>query len=363
MYYERLDKIILKGENKFGRWLWTAMVSVFLMLAAALYVRPALHTVEMGTKFAQLSKNPFATNVENIIGFRILTPLISYLIGLRGELIIVTNLIFAALLIGLVYQYFRHHSPHSGDSFIAAAAITFSLVTLTTIYYGGYCDSSTYLIIFLMWWQRSRRIVFYILFLLGLLNHESVGFLTPWLAYISLKEFPSKRRGIFDLIIGFGLAFGIYFLYRKWISSRIEIFLSISFYLKPLLKDPLHHLRYSHPYHFLGFFTVFKALWIFPIIAIISLWLKGKRDQVFSIVLLICCAWLQMVVAFDSSRMLTLCFMVMIISLTHLFNVNPLRFRVWAGLAILINFFVPQLFTAAKIVEVMQSTILGIIKL
>jgi len=357
MYYDLLDKIILHMENKLGRLGSTVASTVILMMAAAVYVRPAIRCTGFGVTYAKMSENPFVVIPENNLGFRILTPLISYLIGLRGTLIIVTNLILATLLVGLVYQYFRSRSPRPGDAFLGAAVITFSLVTLSTIYYGGYCDSLTYLIVFLMWWLRPRRLIFYMLFFLGLLNHESIAFLAPWFAYLSFKEFSSRRRWLADLAVGFGPSIAIYLMYRAWMSSRAEIGYSMGHYLVPILEDPLYWLRISYPYQFLGFFTVFKANWIFPVVAMIALWRMRRRDEVFSVVLLICCTAAQLVIAYDSSRMLTLCFMAMIISLERLFAENPFRFREWAGYVVLINLLVPQLFTAKKIVETMHSTI------
>ncbi|MFZ1682963.1 MAG: hypothetical protein WAU88_02425, partial [Candidatus Zixiibacteriota bacterium] len=158
--YDWLDTRITALEVKYGPRGLAAILSGLLMLAAAIYCRPALTTSSLGSKYALLAQNPFATD-PNPVAYRVLTPLLSYCLDLRGELIIVTNLIIATLFVYLIYRYFRQTSPRPGDALIAAAVIASSLVTLSTLYYGGYCDSMTYLIIFLMWRARKKPHFFY----------------------------------------------------------------------------------------------------------------------------------------------------------------------------------------------------------
>ena len=102
----RISQIIEKSENRFGRIPFALLVALLLMILAAIYVRPALETVVLGNAYAELASDPFSEN-PNVVGFRILTPLISYVLGLRGQLIIVTNLLFAFAFLAAVYLYFR----------------------------------------------------------------------------------------------------------------------------------------------------------------------------------------------------------------------------------------------------------------
>ncbi len=185
--YAWLDATIERLERRFGPRRWGAMLATILMAAAALYARPAIHTSSLGLNFAQLANDPFGST-PNPVGYRLLTPLISYCLGLRGELIIVTNLLLAGLLIYLIYRHFREVSPRPGDAFIAAVTITFSLVTLTTIYYGGYCDSLSYLIIYFMWRYRGKPLVLYSLLFLGLVNRETLAFLIPWFYFLTYEN-------------------------------------------------------------------------------------------------------------------------------------------------------------------------------
>ena len=67
------------------------------------------------------------------------------------------------------------------------------------------------------------------------------------------------------------------------------------------------------------------------------------------------CVAAQMVVAYDSSRMMTLGFIVMIPALKHLFEHNPFEFRRWAGWVVLANLVLPQVQTWKDRIEIMRS--------
>ncbi|UCD62938.1 MAG: hypothetical protein JSW34_09265 [Candidatus Zixiibacteriota bacterium] len=355
--YHRFDSLVLRGEGRTGRALFSVLVAFVLMIAGAVYVRPAVEPVVHGINYALLSRNPFDFAQGNQMGFRLLTPVISYLIGLRGDLIIVTNLLMATAFLAMALAYFRRNAPRPADALLAATTFAFSLVTLTTIYYGGYCDSLTYLLIFLAWWFRANRPVFYLLILLGMTNHESVAFLIPWFIFISYQVYPRKLYWLLDTVIGFTVTLGLYFLYRELITREQQIRFSITYYFRPMAQNPWYWFYRSSGYKLLGFFTVFKLYWLFVIVAVTSMCKCRQWRQLVSIALILACAWAQMFFAFDSSRMLTLSFPVMVISLLHLLRHNPYRFRSWAGVVVIANFFVPQLYVGGKIVDKMHSLI------
>lgn len=353
----RIDRIVSWGEARLGPALWTTVAVGSLMVAAAIYVRPAIRCGALGAMYARMATAPFAADPENLVAFRVLTPLLSYLVGLRGDLIIITNLTMAAALLACVYVWFRRHSPQPGDALLATIVIAFSLVTLTTIYHGGYTDSTTYLLVFCMWWLRRRRVLFYALLFVALLNHESVAVLIPWFVFLSYTESPSRRRWLADTVVGLGIVFAAFAGYRAWMLSRMEIQFTTGHYLRPLLEDPLHWFRRSSPYQLLGLFTVFKLAWIFPIIAIVSHGRRREWHAIVSMVLILGGAFMMLFVAYDSSRMFTLAFPVMILALKHIVVVNPFGARRWMSAVIVLNLLVPPWFTAADKVEIMHSTV------
>lgn len=131
--YERLNHLVDSGETRFGRWGWVFLVVFLLMLAACFYVRPGTNYVGHGVHFEALSRNPLDLRNGNVLGYRIMTPLLAYLIGLRGKPFILLNLIFAGVTIGAVYRYFRGRTDQPGDALFGAMCLTFSSVVLITI--------------------------------------------------------------------------------------------------------------------------------------------------------------------------------------------------------------------------------------
>jgi hypothetical protein len=354
--YDRLDALTTRAEARLGAWRWTALLSLLLLGAAALYVRPAVEPQWLGRLYAKLSLDPLAFDSTNPVSFRILTPLISYLLGLRGSWIIVTNLIIAAVFLGAVAAYFRQHAPRPADSAVAALTMTFSLVTLTSVYSGGYCDSLTYLIIFSMWWLRGRSLIFFGLFFLGLLNRETIAFLVPWFAWVSVAEAQRKARKAIAHAAGYAIALGAYFLFRAWVAESTEVRYDLGFYLNPLLADPLGIFRSTAGVQAIGLFSVFKLLWLIPAVAAASLWKRKQRASVAGLFVLLFFTWTQMFFAWDTSRYFTLGFMVMIVSLEHLFATDAYRFREWVVWLIVLNLAVPQL-AVTRIVTPMHSLI------
>jgi len=327
------------------------------MILACIYVRPAIHTDALGNDYARLSIDPFSAE-PNPVGYRILTPLISYALGFRGQLIIITNLIIATAFLILSYLFFRKNSFDANEAVFGTAVFAFSLVTLTTIYYGGYCDSLTYVIVLLMYWFRRQLLLMSLLMFFGLLNRESIIVLIPWFGYLTWIESQNKFK---DLALwGSGLiAVGFaYWGYREWIDSIRAVPYDLNYYFGPLNDDPLAMFKVSMTHQGVGFFTVFKAAWFIVFAASIHLWNKRNFKQLFSILFLIILCWLQMFIARDSSRMLTLAFPVMIIALVHLRESNFANFKSWGWYLLIFNLLVPQLYTYREVINMMYSTIL-----
>ncbi len=353
--YEHLNRLVAAGEARFGRWGWVFLVVFLLMLAASFYVRPGTNYYGHGVNFEALSRNPFDLRNGNVLGYRVMTPFLAYLVGLRGKSFILLNLVFAGVTIGAAYRHFRGRSDQPGDALFGALCLTFSSVVLVTIYYAGFCDALTYLTLFLMWRWRLRPLLFYPLLLVGVLNHESVLFTIPWFAYLKLSDAPRKSVVLVELLIGLGTSLLVYYLFRRWISLDGEIGLSLGAYLRPFVADPLSAVKHAYLFYWVGLFSVFKLLWVFPLAAGIAMWKNGRRRDVYGMFLLMTCAVCQLAIAYDTTRMLTLGFMVLIVSLEYLFTTGAYRFRQWAPWVLVGNLLVPQLYTAANIIEIMHS--------
>jgi hypothetical protein len=343
-------------ENRLGRIGTASCVGLGLILLACVYVRPGIITdVGLGQFYAELARDPFAFGSENRVAFRFLTPLISYLVGLRGELIVVTNLVIALLFIVSVYACYRKTSDRPVDAALAAAVVSFSLVTLTTIYYGGFCDSLTYVIIFFMWWWRRKALPFWVLFVAGIFNREAIVFLLPWFLYIRFVEQKSVGRWLMTDLFGLVTAGLVVLVVRRWLGDHFQIEYDSSYYWSPLEDEPLFYFKKSWGESILGLFTVFKLLWVIPIVAFAMYRRERNRVEMISVVLLFVCASSQLLVAFDSSRMLTLGFMSTMIAMFYLMRNNSPLIARWSFPLLAWNLVVPQVYTAGHYVEYMHS--------
>ncbi|MEW6050384.1 MAG: hypothetical protein AB1644_04900 [Candidatus Zixiibacteriota bacterium] len=354
--YDYLDIRLTRLEARFGLKPTAVLIGLGLFLVACIYVRPGYQTATgLGHHYAELARHPFGTGAPNKVGFRFLTPLLSYLVGLRGGLVVVTNLIIAALFIMAVYWCYRRLSPRPADALIASSIIAFSLVTLTTIYYSGFCDALTYVIIFFMWWWRRKPWLFWILFVLGVFNRESIVFLIPWFLFIRCEGHHSPVRRLSLDLVAVAMVGLIVWQVRAWQSSHMKIGFDAAYYLEPLRSDPLFYFRRSSLHSLLGFTTVFKLLWAVPVVAAVYLWRQKKTADLAALIILLVCSAAQLLIAWDSSRLWTMAFMTVMIALVHLFQSTDTKYRHWILPLILVNFLVPQDYTAAHIIEYMRS--------
>ncbi|MBW2269071.1 MAG: hypothetical protein JRH16_10860 [Deltaproteobacteria bacterium] len=353
-FYERLDRWVARGEERIGRRLFALANGAMLMAVAALCVRMESKPAVLGSAYAALSEDPFAFT-RSPVGFRILTPLLSWSVGLRGHDLMWTNLALAWLLLVVVFLVFRARAPRPGDALVASATLAFSLVTLSTIFSPWYCDPATYLAVFGMWCLRERRVAFYVVFFLGLLNRESIAFLIPWFAFIDLAESRNRGRAVLEQLAGYGAALALLFLFRAWVASHGQVSLTLAFYLEPLRSDPLHYLRMTAGRQWIGLYSVFGVLWLIPAAAAAAMWRRGERVGPLSMALLLLVTWSQLLVAYDSSRLFTLGFLLMVVALDDCFQHDDGRFRPWALWLIGLQILAPQLRTAQKLVWVMET--------
>jgi len=359
--YDRLDSLLLKAESKLTTIGWAHLLALILLIGAIIHVRPDTQCAYLGRYYANLASNPFSFDPGNPVSYRILTPLISYLIGLRGCSIIITNLIISLFFIANIYTYGRDNLPRPGDALLLSLAVTFSLTVLTIIHCGGYCDVLTYFIIFLMWRYRNKRLIFYALFCLGLFNRESILFLLPWFAYFSIQGNEKKLPRLAEILLGFGISIGIYLLFRYWVSGHMDVTYSVSYYLKPFQNGLLGYFPVTFYYHGLGLFSVFIALWIIPVLYLAASLRNGNIANLVGAILILLGAYVQLFIAQDTSRMFTLSFIIMILSLTYLFKRDLFNIRHWIYGAFFFNLMIPQVYTAGHKIEIWQSLVSHII--
>lgn len=348
-----VEKNLIDAEKKISVIKVATLVAFVLMAIAMIYVAPALEPKSGGVFNAGLAAEPFQLGNPHV--YRFLTPLISYLIGLRGNGIIITSLATVWLLLTCIYVASRKLDYSPGLSFALTALFAFTMPTLVTIYFGGYEDTTTYLLIFLMLVFKRNFALFWGLFFLGLTNRESVGFLTP---LFFMMQYQQRKWHVLwkDLPI-FLLILFVYLYIRHQIpvDNSQELY-TAEFYFRPLLENPFYMLKNVMKSYYAGFFSVFKLFWLVPIFAT-GLCIKHKN---YSILLLIVtpviCAFLQSFIASDTTRMMSLSFLTIFFSVDYLRNFysdSELAkiFFICCGL----NFFIPQIYVTGDSMYVMHN--------
>jgi hypothetical protein len=350
-----LDKALHFLEKKYTLIGTAFVVALLLMLAAMLYVRPALFPSSHGIFYAQLAEHPFQPTNPN--AHRLLTPLVAYLVGLRGDRIIILNLLVALVLLAVVYYHTRREGYAPCLSLLTTTMLALTMPTLFTIYYGGYTDSTSYLLILLMLICAGRPALFWLLFLLGLLNRESVVFLLPFFALWHAYRLDSRPVFLRSLLAGTLSTCALYLLFRVLLESTPATAHSGAFYFGPLLQDPLYWLRQVARAYPLGLFSAFKLFWALPAAALF-LAMRERRYTLAALVLTpILCSAAQSLIALDTSRMLAMSFPSLLVSIIPLRE--KLGDRRLAGLMILItllNLALPQIYVTSNEVTQMRSS-------
>jgi hypothetical protein len=302
-----------KIEAFLGCWGAGLLIGICTLVAAAIYVTPALHCVNHGCTYEELSSAPFAFASDNVMKSRLLTAALAYLIFLKGRLFIVFPLLLSVLLLASIYWFHRRRLKFASVSaLLIVLVIAFSTPLLFLLHFQGYTDVTSYLLIFLAMQLMDTRFAQFwpVLFGLAILNHESSTFVAPFLLVLSW----SKRGWRFPLLdcatLGLCLlgAFGLF----RHIHLQGNAGFSLPFYLST------GHVNYilGHTLKMLpiGIFMAFKLFWCLPLMASAVLF-KRKDYKTCALVLLpIPCALGQLLIADDTSRLLGLAFPSMLLA-------------------------------------------------
>jgi len=355
-WHERFEHGLARIESIVGRSVTAVIVGGVLLFLAALYVTPATEPASHGIHYAQLSMDPWTADNPN--AYRILTPLIAHWLHLRGGRILVLNLAMAWFFLALAYGYLRQTASSRLLAFGVAAALAFSMPTLFTIYYGGYTDSTTHLLVLAMMALHRRAVVFWVLFLLAMLNGESVLFLLPFFMVLQWQSDPRSTRYWSRWALGAAVAGALYLALRWQIGSAADVSHNVGYYLGPLSSDLFDWFLQCANRYALGLFSAFKLLWIIPLMGLVVCARSGQWIKAAAIAAAILGSAMQSMVAVDTSRMLALAFPALILGVAALHERMGTR-RV-AGLLLLLiglNFLVPQFYVTSNNVTRMSSTL------
>ncbi len=176
-----------------------------------------------------------------------------------------------------------------------------------------------------------------------MLNHESAAFMAPWLvAAIALARPRPRRWLVAGVAVGAAVACfaGARALLARGVPGSEY---TLGFYWDPLRLDPLHWYHASGPHRLLGVFSAFNLYWIMPALATVRAWRHGDRHTVVLVALPIVCAYAQLLVAYDVSRLMTAAFMSILLATEYLVRTGGCGARRWFLWLSLINWLIPQM--------------------
>ena len=348
-------------EMRTGPWRTGLVVATAAMLLACIYVRPTVQTTWAGRLLADLARDPFPVGVSNVLGFRILTPLISYIVGLRGEGIVITNLFFVWLLLVIVYPQLRSARVSPYYAALGTLALVLSAPNLTVIYYSEGNDALAHLLLAVAYFQRRRAWGLWGCFALSLFNREAALFMLPWLMYLRLRERGWGTAYVFELLAALVPCFVGYMLFRDWMGGRIHVQQDLGHYLGPILNYPLEIWRLTFGYQWLGWLSVFKSMWIVPAFAFV--WSRRSHDVAWrnSSLILVVCVYAQFFLAWDATRLLSMAFPLMFMAWEVLFPHNRFNVKHWVAPCFIVSLTVPNLYVSRDIIEMMHGALQAIL--
>ncbi len=337
-------------------WPAAAVLGLAALVLGSLAVTPATAPLgELGAAFADLATSPLG-EAPNPVPGRLLTPLMSWSIGLRGADMLATVLAACLLLPILVARYALARGLGLIGAGLFAAALATTLVVRTSLHCGCYPDVVTYLALFGVWAARRRPRLASLCWFLALLDHERALMLAPWVLFLLVDSGRRTDRRLSPWVwLGPLLAAVVWFGLHAWLESRRPAEHSVMSYLQPLLADPLHNLR---PYRWrplIGWGSALQWVWLVPLAWGLKLARQRHwRPLLIQVGLPILGASMAMLLAYDWSRMAVLAFPCLLPALeAGLADGQGYRGRLaWILGAQALT---PQVFTAWYIVEIMPA--------
>lgn len=298
------------------------LLSVFLYGIAVLYTQTEWYPGPHGRLYAQLSINPWDFNLKNECRFRIFAPIIGYFTGLRGNLFMGVPLIFSLLFFTFLYLYLRKNETPVKMAVLFTSLLGLSTLRFIPIFAPYYVDS-VYLFWLLLTFVFARNaLVRNLCFTLAIFTHESSLFLLlPLILYSFHKTEEKSPATLIRIAAGLGLGVCLLFSFRLWVTQHAEVAYSSDFYLNwENIQNTLKATRQMAP---LGIFYSFKFAWLGVFYAL-YLSFKNKDYLWFTCVIsILICTFLQLLIAYDTGRLMNLAFPALILSFFYLKDKIP----------------------------------------
>ena len=333
-----ISGFLIRLESRFGLLFSSFIIATLMLALAMIYVQPIFTVAFHGIQFSALSENPFDLSTPNPLRYRILTPLIGYLLFLRGDCFFILPLLATWIFPAIIYYRYRRKNFEAIDAFFLTCFISFSCVLLLPLVAPAYTDIVTWLFIFLAFSFAEKTPLSALFFSFALLNHESSFVMLPALLLFSYYK---NKHAIFKTLLLFFIACIPHLCYRWYVHINAETTYNVSFYLsKGNIFFTMKKLVIFLP---AAFFYCFKLWWIFPVY--FTAWAGYQKKYIeFSILLLIITGGLSLVViGYDYTRMLVIAFPAVLLSYEWMMKqFEAEKFRKFTFLLILLNFLILQ---------------------
>ena len=348
----RMDKIIShtdlffeKTELRYGRMSVSIVIGFLFLFAAAMVTSIRLETLHHGNGFTRLSIHPFDFSLPNDLRYRILSPLLGYLLFFRGPAFKFFMLIILAVFLGFIYFFCRRDYTKPSAALLITALCAFSTLTFHQLYFPAYNDPFSYLLILLFLAFFKDQKTSSLLLTLLLFNHENTIFLFPFLFLLSISGNYSFRN-ILAVSTRFFIAVILYWAYRQFISYHVKVEYTASYYLDP--KQMEWTQEHVLPHLLTGVFQAFRLFWIFPLVALaINIYEKRPMENILFL-LALCGVLAQFLVAYDISRLAGLAFPIIILSALRSAKFFSYKnFLAGTAIIIILNFLIPSFYIGA----------------
>jgi hypothetical protein len=355
MFTSLLDRTTLKLqyhleklEVRLGLLGASICVSLLLLLLAGIYCAPALELVNHGLDYGKLAVDPLDPERGNRFQYRILTPLVGFILFLKGTAFIALPLLFAAALVATIYWHYRRSSIDAFSVLGICCLMVFSSPILFTLHFAGYVDTTSYFLLFLCYILRRQPIWVSLCYALALLNHESNVFALPWLILLAGYDTESSTAHYLR-ITGATLAAFLPFLLFRYVFRDTTDAMQMGFFLNKANVTDSVLLQYDYLVY--GIFQSFKLFWIVPVVAALLALKKQEHHTAILITCIIACAGLQLFFASDTSRLVGLAFPAVLIGAREISkSLDHVTFRRALFLLIGVNLLLPQAFVGVGIV-------------
>jgi hypothetical protein len=312
-FVDRSDALLAQGYARLGLWAGSVVISAILVLVVWLYVDGGTEPISGGVMYAELSQNPFTAADGNPLRYRILAPLIGWVLYLRGPLFVLVPWLFLLGFLAVVNVWSAREGAGPTLALCITLAMAFSPVTMHSLVAPGWVDAVSYFMLGMALMNVRNTFVSGALVAMAVMTHEVSAFLIPaWL--FAATRIDAERGWWIKRMLLLALMLVPYGVYRWWVIQHDGIALSTSFYFSMAnIKDCLGVGPVATA---IGVFGVFRLHWLVLAVPFYMLGLQHVRVR--WALLLIASVSMSLLIAYDTTRMLCWAFPVLVLGAVEL---------------------------------------------